>query len=243
LCLCALLIVSAMDPDGYGRLKEDSVVRPAGPSYGLGNFNSQQPQAGNQPAMIYSNPQGSQIGVNVPLQVGFGGYNQQISVPVMMNTGQYGPGGQILAQQLAIGEGGHLPRGSWSDTLFDCADSWLICCLVIFCPCIRFGMTINRALPESGFFRPCGLYLIMFGAFSVLWWIGGVFLPTDWLWIPASIAFFPLIGLTAYYRTQLRTKYDIMGTILWDFIVNWFCLLCAMAQEARHVDRDYAVAM
>jgi len=227
-----------MDPNGYGRLRDEGPGSKPQSSYGYNNYQQQQQQQQQQQP---NNP--AMIGVNVPLQMGYGGYSQQVNVPVQFDASQYGPGGQFVAAQLNVGESGHLPKGSWSDGLFDCADSWLICCLVVFCPCIRFGMTVNRALPESGFFKPCGLYLICFGAFSVLWWIGGAFLSLEYLWIPSAIAFVPLICLVAYYRTQLRSKYDILGTIIWDFFVHWFCLPCALAQEARHVDRDYAVAV
>jgi len=223
-----------MNPESYARFKDEGSISKPQPSYGYNNFQPQPPQQ-------QQGGSGSMIGVNVPLQLGYGGYSQQVNVPVQFNADQYGAGGQFVAAQLNIGESGHVPKGSWTDGLFDCADSWFICILVCLCPCIRFGMTINRALPQTGFFKPCGLYFMFFGAFSVLWWVGGVFLPTEYLWIPSCIAFLPLISLVAYYRTQLRAKYDILGSIVWDFFVHWFCLLCALAQEARHVDRDYAV--
>jgi Cys-rich protein (TIGR01571 family) len=83
--------------------------------------------------------------------------------------------------------------------------------------------------------------LVLYTLFGFLWWIGGAFIGGNYLWIPAVIIFCPIIGYSAYYRMKIRAKYDILGSVLWDFVVDWFCLLCALCQEARHVDRDYGM--
>jgi len=184
---------------------------------------------------------GGKIGLNVPLQLNVGGYRQDVNVPVTVNPDGMGSAGQYVATRLQVGEEGHLPKGSWSDSLFDCTGNYCICFLATCCPCIQFGMTINRAFPIIGFFQPCGLYFMLLIVFGVLWWLGGVFLPFEYLWIPACILYLPLSVLGAWYRTKIRNKYDIMGSIIWDTVVHWFCEPCSIAQEARHVERDYGI--
>eukprot|EP00808_Paulinella_micropora_P016697 g40132.t1 len=51
-----------------------------------------------------------------------------------------------------------------------------------------------------------------------------------------GLALFALAG--AYYRTRLRRKYRIPGSFLCDLLLWCCCSPCAIAQEARHVDRD-----
>ena len=111
----------------------------AGPR-GPPTYGSPPPPAGAQPG---------QLGFNVPLQVGYGGHTANFSVPV--NAAQLGPGGQYVSQQVQQpgggAGGGFLPKGKWADGLFDCANSPIIFIVVCFCPCVRFGLTVNRAMP------------------------------------------------------------------------------------------------
>ena len=173
--------------------------------------------------------------------MGYAGYNHTVNVPVAVDAAQFGAGGQFAAQQLSMGSAGHLQKGAWSDGLCACKNSILISVFVCCCPCIRWGITINRAFPEIGFVRPCTMWFILYAVFGALWLLGYAVLPSGWLWIPAAIIAFPFIAYTAWYRTKLRAKYAILGTLVTDFAVDFFCLLCAMCQEARHVDRDHGI--
>lgn len=42
------------------------------------------------------------------------------------------------------------------------------------------------------------------------------------------------------YRGQLRARFGIPGSVFEDCLSHTFCRCCAVAQEARHVDRDFA---
>ena len=171
----------------------------------------------------------------------YNGFGRQFNVPVSLPTDQLGAGGQLAARQLSMGAAGHLPKGSWSDGLFSCTNSFLILIFVCCCPCVRFGISINRVFPDVGFLRPCTIFLILYIAFGGLWWVGYALLPSGWLWLPAVIIAFPVVGYAAWYRSKIRARYDIPGTIVVDYVADLFCLLCALCQEARHIDRDHGI--
>jgi len=45
-----------------------------------------------------------------------------------------------------------------------------------------------------------------------------------------------IVGMV--YRMKIREKFMIPGNGCEDCLCHWFCTCCAIAQEARHVDRD-----
>ena len=51
------------------------------------------------------------------------------------------------------------------------------------------------------------------------------------------------IGLGVWYRRAIRDRYDIPGSCCEDCLLHTFCRCCAVAQEARHVDRDHGVGV
>ena len=185
----------------------------------------------------------TQFGVNVPLQVGTAGYSHQFNVPVTVDSAHLGAAAGFASQQLSSGRPGHLPPGQWSDGVFSCRSSLVIAALTCCCPCVRFGLSVHRAFPDIPFTRPCTAFLTLYGAFLGLWVVGYVLLPAGWLWVPAMIIALPVVVYAAYYRGKMREKYAIRGTAVTDCVLDMFCLCCAMAQEARHVDRDSGIAV
>ena len=172
----------------------------------------------------------------------YNGFSRQFNVPVSVATDQLGGApAQFAGRQLQAGTPGHLPPGQWSDGLFKCADSILIALFVCCCPCVRFGISVNRVFPDIGFTRPCTVFLVLYLAFGGLWVFGYALLPSGWLWLPAVIIAFPVIGYAAYYRSKIRARYQIVGTLVVDYVTDFFCLLCALCQEARHIDRDHGI--
>lgn len=74
-------------------------------------------------------------------------YQAGYAVPPQQYVGAPVPpyGSAPLIQTAHPGVAGHVIRGIWSDGIFDCFDSGVICLLSLFFPCIRWSMTISRA--------------------------------------------------------------------------------------------------
>jgi Cys-rich protein (TIGR01571 family) len=165
-----------------------------------------------------------------------GGYQQQ--------QGQYGTPYVAYAQPAyGVGQqpagGGQAVRltGSWSDGICDCFSDCESCLLSCCCPCIRWGLTLKRA----------GLW--SFGAAALVYFIlrlGTNFVSpemrylvgTDWIVILGVVSFICLIAISVKYRVAIREKHRIQGNVFEDCLCHTFCACCAVAQEARHVDRD-----
>jgi len=61
--------------------------------------------------------------------------------------------------------------------------------------------------------------------------------------VPGLVAIAIVAGFSArvvgmIYRTRIRAKYMIQGGPCEDCLCHFCCACCAIAQEARHVDRD-----
>jgi Cys-rich protein (TIGR01571 family) len=163
-------------------------------------------------------------------------------------------GSAPLIQAAHPGVAGHVIRGIWTDGPFDCFDSGVICLLALFAPCIRWGMTISRAkyltLPVAIllFAAP---YLTVQGCYMYL----SIQYPETYgtqattQYDSLYIALMSLMGVCqvltvligAYYRNKIRTDYLIPGNVVEDCLWHTCCQCCAIAQEARHVDRDYGI--
>jgi len=160
----------------------------------------------------------------------------------------------VYAQQGHPGVAGHVIRGIWSDGVFDCFDSGVICLLSLFLPCVRWGMTISRAkyltLPVA-----IVLYALPYLVYQGLYTYLSIAYPDTYGTDPVSnydatyivvlsfmiICHVATIVIGAYYRNKLRTDYHIAGNAAEDCCWHMCCSCCAIAQEARHVDRDYAI--
>jgi len=180
------------------------------------------------------------VGFSVPVQVGYGGYTQDVNVPMSFNADGYGQPGRMLAAQMQPGSAGHLPPGRWSDGIFKCFDSMTIFLITLCCPCIQLGLIVRRAFPSVGFVKPCVYFIIAYLVFYVGFVLFG-WSTNPWMLLISAIALIPLIAVNTYYRTKIRNKYEIPGSFVFDFILLWFCWPCALCQESRHIERDYAM--
>lgn len=58
---------------------------------------------------------------------------------------------------------------------------------------------------------------------------------------PAIACNIIVVWVGTIYRGKLRDRYQIPGSGCEDCLMHTFCRCCAIAQEARHVDRDFAI--
>jgi len=85
---------------------------------------------------------------------------------------------------------------------------------VLFCPCMRLADTWHSA----------GLLKYYFG-----------------IWIPQC--FFPVLPCVgAYFRGNIRDRFQIQGTCFHDLLLWTCCCPCSATQEAKHVDEMCALA-
>jgi len=172
-------------------------------------------------------------------------YQQGQAVYVAVPQNQYGQQ-PPYAQPAYVGQpiGGQpqpgQPRlvGGWSDGICDCFSDCESCCCSWCCPCIRWSQTLSRATlwtfgAAFSFYAICYILNIAFNP-NLLPQI----LNTPWL---MAISFAGALALRIagmIYRTRIRQKYLIPGGACEDCLCHFFCTCCAIAQEARHVDRD-----
>jgi len=144
-----------------------------------------------------------------------------------------------FAAGLPQGQPGHLQPGAWSDGLFDCFESMSIvllsCCVTPY----RWAQTAQRAgLYE--FARALALYGVPWLIFVVLQLVWDA--TKAWYLIFPSLACWAVqVYLGSKARLRIRQHYGIPGTDADDCMLHTFCRPCAVAQEARHIDRDLAI--
>jgi len=145
-------------------------------------------------------------------------------------------------------------HGVWSDGIFDCFDSGIICLLSLFLPCVRFGLTVSRLRLLS---FPAGLLLhgIPYILYTVLYTYINVAFPQTYgtevnpdysstfvvLLVVMIAAHLMVVLVGAWYRGKIRQEYGIPGHACDDFCWHFCCGCCALAQAARHVDRDFGL--
>lgn len=117
--------------------------------------------------------------------------------------------------------GRRLPPDGFSDNIFACksdhASIWFWSCC---CPCIRWADTVA----EMGYMRQVVALSIW-----IFLTVGNSFLMGAGTLI--------LIALGAYYRTRLRASWGLPDNTCSDVVAWCCCMPCAIAQEARHVER------
>jgi Cys-rich protein (TIGR01571 family) len=208
-----------------------------------------EPQVGGQPA-YNPNAYQQQAPMGVPVQQA---YAPQYVQPQQNYAGppqQYAAapyGGQPVAYIVPVaggatmGQPGHLQRGVWSDGICDCFDSWSICLLAWCIIPIRWAQTMERVQ-----FMTFMNALIVYGLPWLIFYICYIVEAATaivYLSIPAVICTIIQIVLGIQYRAKLREQYQIQGSGCEDCLLHTFCRCCAVAQEARHVDRDYAIPL
>lgn len=122
-----------------------------------------------------------------------------------------------------------LPKDGFSDAIYSCAGSWSICFYACCCPCLRWSDTVSKV----------GLMYFWFGV--MLW---APLLYFNYLVAGVSWPILALLG--AGYRYRLRSHFGLErgATRVCQDLVAWCCCMpCAIAQEARHVDRTIGLVM
>jgi len=212
------------------------------PSPYVQQHQQQPPQYGQYQPASYQ-----QYGAPPPQQGG-----SYVAAPIQQQV----PYGSVAYVQQAAhpGVAGHVVRGMWTDSLFDCFDSGVICLLSLFFPCVRWSMTISRAkyltLPVALllFALP---YVVVQGCYTYLSIAYPDTYGTDanptydgvYIALMSVMSFCQVLGVVigAYYRNKIRKDYQIPGNAVEDCAMHLCCQCCAIAQEARHVDRDYGI--
>lgn len=113
---------------------------------------------------------------------------------------------------------------------FSCFGDPFICFFTVFCAPIRWADTVHMA-----------------GTFFNFWPSLGIMLCLMMLNIPTFGALFGLvlIAIEVYCRQKFRDKFKMdrnnCSSIVADCLMYIFCPLCAICQEARHVEEAHAV--
>ncbi|XP_011621024.1 cell number regulator 10-like isoform X1 [Amborella trichopoda] len=109
----------------------------------------------------------------------------------------------------------HIPNASsqtWSTGLFNCCDDPGNCCITCWCPCITFGQIAEIA--DRGI-TSCGVSGTLYGLMMLI--LGG------------SRCY------SCFYRSKLRSQYNLPESPCPDFLVHLCCEGCALCQEYREL--------
>lgn len=119
--------------------------------------------------------------------------------------------------------------GSWRYGPFSCFGDPTICLFTMFCSTIRWADTMRM----SGF-------MTFWGALG----IGAGLLFLNLVTLMAAFGL-TLVIVQIYYRQKLRELFGMdrnnCGAIVEDFLMYCFCPLCAICQEARHIEEAHSV--
>jgi Cys-rich protein (TIGR01571 family) len=233
--------------DSSGFVPDSNGYVPPVSSYNTPPSNPGAPYVG-QPSQPYQQPGGPTYSQSVGPSYNQGQPQPQVAY-VAVPQGQYQqPSGQYGQPYVAYAQpvygpgqgqgqqGGPRLTGSWSDGICDCFSDCESCCLTCWCPCIRWGLTLKRAGLWT-FGAACAVYLLLrvgtnFASPNVYNQI------SPWIAILGAISAIALIAISVNYRMKLREKHRIPGSPFEDCLCHTFLSCCAVAQEARHVDRD-----
>jgi len=119
---------------------------------------------------------------------------------------------------------GSLPRDGFADGIFTCktdSGNMSICFWSCCCPCIRWADTIA----DMGYMR---FYVAL--AIWVLLTVGNSFL--------MGCGSLLIIGIGSWYRMKIRGSWGLQSNACADVFAWCCCLPCAVAQEARQVERS-----
>lgn len=146
---------------------------------------------------------------------------------------------------------GLLPRnGQWSDGPCDCFNHCESLLLTFFCAPIRWSKTLARAkLVHTPYWRALLLFGLPWFMMSLLYgllWYKNAFIYRDpdengflyWGGTLAATCNMCTIILGCSFRGRIREEYGIAGSCVGDCLMYTCCTCCAIAQEARHIDRD-----
>jgi len=152
----------------------------------------------------------------------------------------------------------------WDGHLLQCWGSecsllgWLVCCVVMWVPCLAYGRNMNQALRKSFFWQAVLYFLLAMGLQGLVNSMVEITCPfKTWERMGANgemvevmhksclkyhyvrSAFYPLyfVGIIyfAYRRNEVREKFNIAGSSMGDFLSWLCCASCALCQETRTI--------
>ena len=163
--------------------------------------------------------------------------NQQVPVaaPYVNNANTFNPGPPNPNFNNNPGNN-YNDNGQWSDGLFDCFDVGSICCFSFFLPFYRFALTMERAALGTFNFYFALMLCLYIGLAS-----RNIDVHSVALILFSLCCFIAYVVIGARARQSLRTQYAIPGDTVNDALTWLCCSCCAIAQEARHVDRSIGI--
>lgn len=122
-----------------------------------------------------------------------------------------------------------LPKDGFSDAIYSCSSSWSICCYACCCPCLRWSDTVSK------------VNLMYFWMGVILW---GILMYINFLVVGLAAPILALLGAAYRYRLRIHFGFPTSYTTMFQDLFAWCCCMpCAIAQEARHVDRTIGIVM
>jgi len=118
---------------------------------------------------------------------------------------------------------GYLPEDGFSDAICECSQSWPICMWSCFCPCIRWSDTAAQ-MQFMSFYLGIALWCFLMLGNSLV----------------SGLGLLLIVLLGAWHRNKTRAAFGLprtCTTAIQDIIAWSCCQPCAIAQEARHVER------
>ncbi|KAL4197356.1 hypothetical protein AMTRI_Chr04g187920 [Amborella trichopoda] len=109
----------------------------------------------------------------------------------------------------------HIPNASsqnWSTGLCACCDDPANCCITCWCPCITFGQIAEIA--DRGT-TSCGVSGSLYGLMLLI--------------VGCACCY------SCFYRSKLRSQYNLSKSPCADCLVHFFCEGCALCQEYREL--------
>ena len=147
-------------------------------------------------------------------------------------------------EQLVLypGRAGRLHPGAWSDGLCDCFSDCSICLLACSFPWWRWSLTVARARYlglKQAVALFIGLSLLSYACTVLSGALDEHDVARTVLPIAVLVIDLVLVLVVTAYRTKLRRQYGIPGSVCEDCCCSCCCFSLTIAQQARHVDRDY----
>jgi len=134
------------------------------------------------------------------------------------------------------------PIKDWSDGIFDCSVDTSSAVLSFLLQPLRFALTAERA-KLSNFYNALA-WMSAFWILTIVLEILSLVLPASVDYIFQYAAWVTVMGailMGTVHRLRLRSKYGIHGNGCEDCLYHGFLSCCAVAQEARHVDRSVGI--
>ncbi|ERM94041.1 hypothetical protein AMTR_s00010p00034340 [Amborella trichopoda] len=116
---------------------------------------------------------------------------------------------QIVQVRVQSPTGYPLP---WSTGLCDCCEDPANCCITCWCPCITFGQIAEIA--DRGI-TSCGVSGSLYGLMLLI--------------VGCACCY------SCFYRSKLRSQYNLSKSPCADCLVHFFCEGCALCQEYREL--------